>query len=137
MTVGERAAQVWPLLVLCAVRRQLLSYDELSRLIGIPRPGLGQVLEPIQSYCILTRLPALSSLVVSHDSGMPGTGFIAATDVPREQAAVFRRAWFTVPVPTPQNFQDAVQQLPSNGRSLSELLHIAAVADGSGPKEHA
>ena len=30
MTKGERAAQIWPLLTLCASKRQTLTYDYLG-----------------------------------------------------------------------------------------------------------
>ena len=122
MRRAERAAQIWPLLTLCASHRQILSYDLLSKLIGVPRPGLGQLLEPIQSYCILNGLPALTCLVVSENSGLPGEGFIAASDVPSAQAAVFDFDWLSQPVPTVDQLETAVQQLPSNGRALKDLL---------------
>jgi hypothetical protein len=137
MTVAERAAQIWPLLCLCAMRRQLLTYEELATLIGIPRHGLGQVLEPIQSYCILKGLPALSSIVISQQSGTPGEGFIAAADVPREQATVFGFRWSETPVPSPQAFQEAVRSLPSNGRPLVELLRTREELPKSGSKDNA
>jgi len=52
MTKGQRASQIWAVLVLAARQRQVLTYDLLGRAIGVPRAGLGQLLEPIQSYCI-------------------------------------------------------------------------------------
>ena len=69
MTREQRAAQIWPILTLCATRRQSLTYDHLARLIGVLRPGLGQLLEPMQSYCILNSLPPLTVLVVSNVDG--------------------------------------------------------------------
>jgi hypothetical protein len=75
MTKTERAAQIWSLLSLCAGQRQTLSYDLLANLIGVVRPGLGQLLESIQSFCILHESPPLTSLVVSADNGLPGDGF--------------------------------------------------------------
>jgi hypothetical protein len=122
MKKAERAAQIWPLLTLCASRGMLLAYEELSELIGVPPPGLGQLLEPIQSYCILKHLPALTSLVVSSVSGLPGEGFIAAADVPEAQARVFEYKWMGSQVPGPEELEAAVVELPSNGRSLTELL---------------
>jgi len=122
MKKTERAAQIWSLLVLCASQRQILSYDLLSKLIGVPRPGLGQLLEPIQSYCIINRLPALTSLVVSENSGLPGEGFIAAPDLPSAQAEVFKFDWLSNQVPTVDDLELAVQKLPSNGQSLADLL---------------
>ena len=122
MTKGQRAAQIWAVLALCARQRQVLSYDILARMIGVPRPGLGQLLEPIQSYCILNRLPALSSLVVSEKTGLPGEGFIAASDVPAAQAATFVKDWLAEQVPTDEDLEHAATVLPSNGQSLMDLL---------------
>ena len=122
MTRGQRATQIWSVLVLSASHRQTLSYDGLSKLIGVPRPGLGQLLEPIQSYCILNKLPPLSSLVVSDQTGLPGEGFIAASDLPAAQADVYRHDWLKTLVPTDEALEAAVTQLPSNGRQLQELL---------------
>ena len=62
MRVSERAAQIWSVLALASKNRQVLTYDILSRLIGVPRPGLGQLLEPIQSYCLINKLPPLTIL---------------------------------------------------------------------------
>ena len=44
----------------------------LGRLIGVPRQGLGQLLEPIQSFCIVKHLPALTSLgpAVAYQDGV-------------------------------------------------------------------
>lgn len=126
MTKGERATQIWPLLTLCASRRQTLTYDNLGRLIGVPRQGLGQLLEPIQSLCILRKLPPLTVLVVSDIDGVPGTGFIAAEHVPSAQARVFSHDWLSAPPPDTAAFDEAASRLPSNGRSLEELQRRAA-----------
>ena len=72
MRIPERALQIWSVLALAAKNRQVLTYDILAKLIGVPRPGLGQLLEPIQSYCMLNKLPPLTILVVSEETGMPG-----------------------------------------------------------------
>jgi hypothetical protein len=119
MTRFERASQIWPLLAHCASCRQTLSYERIAALIGVPRVGLGQLLEPIQSYCIVNSLPPLTVLVVSDGSGLPGEGFVGASDVPRAQAEVFAHSWQASP--TPQIFEAAAARLPSNGRSLQEL----------------
>jgi len=115
MKVSERAAQVWPVLAWAARNRQILTYDLLAKLIRVPRPALGQLLEPIQSYCLLRKLPPLSILVVSQQTGMPGTGFIAAHDIPANQAAVFALDWLEIGCPAPEDFEAASAQLPSNG----------------------
>jgi len=122
MNKEQRAEQIWPILTHCALQRQTLSYELLGRLIGVPRMGLGQLLEPIQSYCILNQLPPLSVLVVSENTGLPGEGFIGAKDVPSAQARVFGRSWLEQTPPDAAALQQAVQELPSNGRSLEELI---------------
>jgi hypothetical protein len=128
VTREERAAQIWPILILCAGQRQTLTYGMLAKLIGVFQGGLGQLLEPIQSYCLLNQLPALSSLVVSDVTGLPGEGFIAASNVPGEQAKVFRYDWRATQVPDPQVLGRAATKLPSNGRSLDELLKQVAAS---------
>lgn len=121
MNRSERASQIWPLLVHCSMHRQTLTYDTLGRLIGVPRQGLGQLLEPIQSLCILREWPAITSLVVGQSSGCPGEGFIGAVDVPAEQALVYTRQWLEGVAPGPEDFERAATALPSNGLSLAEL----------------
>jgi hypothetical protein len=71
MTAYERAAQIWSVLALAARNRQVLTYSIVGNLIGVPARGLGHLLEPIQSYCLLNRLPPLTILVVSEEDGMP------------------------------------------------------------------
>ena len=96
----------------------MITYDLLSRLIGVPRPTLGQLLEPIQSYCLIGRLPPLTILVVSQQTGLPGASFIAAGDIPLKQLEVFAHDWLQHGCPAPEEFRDAVTKLPSNGASL-------------------
>src|SRR5438309_9559373 len=102
MTIYERAAQIWPALALAARNRQVLTYDIVGRLIGVPRQGLGRLLEPIQSYCLLNRLPPLTILVVGEETGIPGIGFIAAQNIPRTQVEVFAFDWLEPGAPTPE-----------------------------------
>ena len=97
----------------------------LSRLTGMAQSGLGQVLEPIQSFCLLNRLPALTSLVVGAKTGIPGDGY-AAANVPTEQAAVFACAWLDRTPPSAAELEAAVKRLASNGRSLEELKREVA-----------
>lgn len=115
MKASERAAQIWPALALAATNRQVLTYGMLAKLISVPTVGLGQLLEPIQSHCLLSGLPPLSAIVVSSETGLPGTGFIAAADVPREQMRVFDFDWLSLGCPTPEVLAASVARLPSNG----------------------
>jgi hypothetical protein len=122
---SEMAAHVWPVLVLAAHNRQILTYGFISKLVGKPPVGLGAVLEPIQSYCLLNKLPPLSILVVNADTGLPGAGFIAASDIPRAQQSVFAFDWLKRGCPTADVLAEAAVKLPSNG-----------VAQGQGSVSH-
>ena len=93
MTKFERASQLWPILALAATNRQVLTYDLVYRLTGIPRPAIGKFLEPIQSYCMAKKIPALTSIVVSERTGLPGEGFIGAENVPSAHIEVFNFDW--------------------------------------------
>ncbi|MCG7539212.1 hypothetical protein [Pseudoalteromonas sp. OF7H-1] len=114
MKAHERAAQIWPVLSFAATNRQVLTYDIVGNLIGVPRFALAQLLEPIQSYCLMHNLPALTVLVVNK-SGEPGTGFIAAADVSKEQQKVFNFDWLKAKTPSPEELGEAVKELPSCG----------------------
>jgi hypothetical protein len=116
MRTHERAAQIWAALALAAKNRQVLTYGLVSKLIGVPQAGLGQLLEPIQSYCLLNNLPPLTILVVSEQTGMPGAGFIAASDIPRTQQQVFAFDWIGRGAPQPEHLADAVAKRPSNAK---------------------
>jgi hypothetical protein len=107
MTVNERAMQIWPVLLLAARNRQSLTYEILGQLVGVPAQGLGQCLEPIQAYCKARGLPALTSVVVQKDSGLPGIGFTAAADVPGAHAHVFNFDWTAERCPSVDSLQEA------------------------------
>jgi len=119
MTQSERAAQIWPVLALAARNRQVLTYGILGRLIGLIPQELGHYLEPIQSYCLLHRLPPLSILVVSKNTGMPGGGLVAAQDIPKTQQEVFLFDWLARGGPQPDHLEAAVKERPSNGIIVS------------------
>jgi hypothetical protein len=77
---------------------------------------LGQLLEPVQSYCIVHHLPPLTILVVQQDTGMPGSGFsgASASDFARAKADVYNKDWLAHGNPQPEALETAVQQRPSN-----------------------
>jgi hypothetical protein len=112
MTIPQRAAQIWPILTLSATNKQILTYDVLAKLIGVPPPALGQLLEPIQSYCIVKKLPPLTILVVSKKTGLPGSGFSAVSEIPKNQIKVFEYDWLNHGSPTPEEFTKAVEKEP-------------------------
>lgn len=117
MTRSERASQIWAVLALAARNRQSLTYGILSRLTGVPAAGLGQLLEPIQSYCLVHGLPPLTILVVQQESGLPGSGFTGAqaTEYAKDQMRVFSFDWLEHANPQPERLEKAVLKHPSNG----------------------
>ena len=115
MTQYERASQIWSILALAARNRQELTYEIVGQLIGVPQMGLGNLLEPIQSYCLVHKLPPLTLLVVSKNSGKPSDGFTATKDVPEQRQKVFAFEWLGHPAPTPEKLEEAVLRQPSNG----------------------
>ena len=94
MNQFQRAQQLWSILVLAAKYRHILTYAEVAKAIGAPTPALGAWLEPVQAYCVRNGLPALTSLIVSEVTGLPGAGFTAAADVPAAQMRAFAHEWF-------------------------------------------
>lgn len=127
MRLEERAWQAWPVLTWAARNRQVITYEILARLTGMHAAGLGSVLEKIQSYCLLNRLPPLSALVVNKGTGLPSPGFVAVTDVPRALVEVFEYDWLSRVCPTPEELADAARRLPSNGNLAAPASALAEV----------
>ena len=115
MNTYERAAQIWSVLGLAAWNRQVLTYEIVGHLIGVPSRGLGRLLEPLQSYCLLNELPPLTAIVVSQKTGLPSVGFTAAENVPLEHVRVFEFDWLKHNAPTPEVLEEATKARPSNG----------------------
>ena len=117
MTRSERASQIWAVLAWAASNRQILTYAILSRLIGVPAAGLGQLLEPIQSYCLMNQLPPLTILVVRQSTGLPGSGFTgaAAEELTQNQISVFSYNWLEHGNPGSEKLELAARERPSNG----------------------
>lgn len=109
----EIAAHVWSMLTEAARNRKLLYYSDIDR--SNPKDVGKLYLEPIQSYCILNRLPALTIIVVSKATGTPGKGFIATDNLQYEQKRVFDFAWAKINKPSADELHAAVQKLPSCG----------------------
>jgi alkylated DNA nucleotide flippase Atl1 len=114
-TAPERATQIWAVLGLAARNRQILTYRMVGKLIGVPARGLGHLLEPIQSYCLEENLPPLTILVVQEETGLPGSGFSAATaaEFAKRQLQVFDYDWIERGAPTPEQLEIAVKKRPS------------------------
>ncbi|CRI64753.1 hypothetical protein THIOKS12100032 [Thiocapsa sp. KS1] len=105
------------MLAWAARNRQTMTYMMLVRLIGVPAAGLDELLEPIQSYCLIRDLPPLTIPVVKQESGLPGAGFTGAgaSDLARKQMDVFAFDWLEHGNPQRDKLDAAVHDWPSNG----------------------
>ncbi len=117
----ERAAQVWSVLSLAALNRQLLSYEELGKLTGIAQVGIGTPLGMVQSYCVANGLPLLCVLAVGKHTGVPSPGFATTNDVPAENMRVFAYDWLSMRCPQPEALLAASLTHPSLEPPTSEL----------------
>ena len=90
--------------------------------------GAWHLLEPIQSYCLLHNLPPITILVVSETTGMPGTGFVAAQDIPRTQMEVFAFDWLEHGSPSAEDLREAVIKVPSCGIASAAKAQDSPVA---------
>jgi hypothetical protein len=52
--------------------------------------GFSHLLEPIQFYCIIHRLPPFSALLVRENTGLPGDGFVLGERCSGRASAVLR-----------------------------------------------
>jgi len=89
------------------MRRCTTQELKLQAWAGLPRQAVGGMLGPVQEYCRIHSLPPLTVLVVSEQTGLPGTGFDAAEDIPEAQARVFGFDWASVDCPSPEAFERA------------------------------
>ncbi len=104
MIGGERAAQIWQVLVAAAHDRRTLTYAIVAERIGIEPNQLAQPLGMVARYCSLRQLPPLTVLVVQVDVGRPAAGFSWASDVDYAREAVFQQGWFSLRPPSSSDF---------------------------------
>ena len=94
MSNPQRALQLWSLLAFAAMRRTILTFEEVADLTGLPKFGLAHVLGHVAQYCKDKGLPGLTSLVVYNANGKPPDGvYKTAEDVPEEQWKCFHHDW--------------------------------------------
>jgi hypothetical protein len=72
MTYEQRAVQIWSVLVFAARNQQILSYQLLESLTGVPKHIVAPILGKVEAYCDTHKLPKLTSLVVNQRDGVPG-----------------------------------------------------------------
>jgi hypothetical protein len=99
MNTYERAVQIYQVLISAAHHRQLLTYDIVGKLIGVPRQGLAPHLEHPLNYCVKNKLPALTSICVSAKTGQPSHGFtdrqpMTPETLHEEREAVYAHEWY-------------------------------------------
>lgn len=110
MTTYERALQIYQVLIGAAHNRQVLNYDIVGNLIGVPRQGLAQHLGHIMRCCERNGLPPLTLLVVKATSGEPGEGLTTVKEPHKEREAVFAHEWYRM---RPLTVADLAATVPS------------------------
>jgi alkylated DNA nucleotide flippase Atl1 len=96
MTTHERALQIYQVLIGAARNRQVLTYEIVGKLIGVPRQGLARHLGHIMHYCEKNKLPPLTALVVGKISGKPGEGLITVNDLSKDMERIFNHEWYAM-----------------------------------------
>jgi hypothetical protein len=112
MNREQRAAQLWSVLAVAATNRQIMTYELVGRITGLPPASIGDFLRPIQQYCIEKKLPPLTVLVVGKQDATPGVGFLGADDVPSAQLRVFEYGWTGMQAPGESDLADAYTRAP-------------------------
>jgi hypothetical protein len=107
MEQSERSAQFWSVLVMAARTQQLLSYDMLEEMTGLPRFAQGKALGNILFYCRQKRLPLLPSIVLEQKTGRPGVDYPDVEDLSTEHRRVFIFDWLKHGCPKVEEFQEA------------------------------
>ena len=113
MTREQRAQQLWSILALAATNRQTLTYSIVESLTGLHRAGIGDSLRPVQQYCVEKKLPPLTCLVVSHETGLPGDGCLtSAAELPGALIRVFAHSWIDESAPSQPQLEEAYSRAP-------------------------
>jgi hypothetical protein len=107
-TMESRACQIWQILVGCAARREIRTYQELSVLLGHTQPKvLAKQLGRIMYYCPQNKLPPLTVLVVNKNTGKPGDGLALTADRGKLRERVYQRDWYAMVPPTQEEYREA------------------------------
>lgn len=72
MKAQQRAMQFWSVLVVAARTQHLLSYKSVEQITGLPQRAQADFLGRVAWYCKRNKLPPLTTIVVSHRTGLPG-----------------------------------------------------------------
>lgn len=95
------ASILWTELTDLAEMHQTKSYGQVAPLIDTNPLSVRRALDPIQRYCLDHRLPPLTALIVSQDTGLPGDGFYAwdVDDMATAKPLIFAHPWEKLPNP--------------------------------------
>ena len=108
MTNSERSVQFWSVLVVAAKAQQVLSYDTLEKITGIPRFGQSKPLGNIYSYCEQNGLPPLTSIVLEQRTGKPADpAFAPPFELAAEHRRVFIFDWVKHGCPKAEQFDQS------------------------------
>lgn len=128
------AGILWPVLVAAAKDRRKPIYKELAPLINTNPLSVGNALEPIQAYCMDSKLPPLSSIVVGKTTGLPGGGFIAwdIDDIDTAFEKVFSHPWESLQNPfggfsendTIETLSDELIKKPSKAKEIYAKIKV-------------
>jgi hypothetical protein len=112
MTNPQRAMQFWSVLVMAARTNQVLTYEMVERMTGIPKFGMGNILGVVLAYCQRSEIPILTSIVVEKSTGRPADPLFnePSFDLEAEQRRVFGFDWLKNGCPTLSEFQSAAQE---------------------------
>ena len=109
-TEYSRAVQIWQILISKAHNHQILSYNELGKLIGYSLDRVGElyhILNIIDIFCKQNRLPHLTCLVLTKDTGLPSRDSNWRTaKLNNERAKVFKHNWFDIYPPSKEELKE-------------------------------
>lgn len=125
----ERAYRVWNALITCASQKQSISYKQLAQRLELHHRVFSYPLGLIQEYCEREHLPPLTVLVYNSDTGMPGAGFTASSDIGAATNAVSDFRWAEIDNPfgyasDGKSDKDIVQKILKDPTSASEVYSL-------------
>ena len=101
-----RALQAYLILIGRAANQQTIQYRQLGEMMRYGDSGsiLAAPLGCIMRWCVRENLPALTTLVVEKETGLPSTGLttVQQNAFPAEQQRIFAFDWYSIFPPTPE-----------------------------------
>lgn len=98
-----------------------LTYGELALKLGYDDKraghGLGYPLGILAVLCINSKLPAINTIVVNQETGLPGESVLYHGELETEQRMIFEnKKWFSYRIPTLEELETASAQIPEEVR---------------------